>query len=100
MRVLPEFLPVDAVISTICHMDENNLYTGKLDSNCKGESKVRRIREWLTAQGAEADWDACCAYGDSPSDAPMLRLTGHPVMINPKKKLVAALTNAEKRSWR
>lgn len=99
MRLLPEFLPVDDVIATRCPLDEQGCYTGAVDENCKGEEKPRRIRAWLDAQGLTPDWPACRAYGDSLSDAPMLALTGHPVLVDPKPALSARLPAAERVRW-
>lgn len=86
MRVLPEFLPVDAVISTTCEVSGGR-YTGHVGANCKGEEKPRRIAEWLESQGLSINKAASSGYGDSPSDAPMLLLTAAPVLVNPKRKL-------------
>lgn len=86
MRVLPEFLPCDEVICTTCESVDGR-YTGKVGKNCKGEEKVSRICEWLHAQGLSIDKAASSGYGDSPSDAPMLLLTEHPVLVNPKRRL-------------
>ena len=60
---------------------------------------MRRIQAYLQAQGMEADADSR-AYGDSASDAPMLRLTEHPVLVNPKKKLRAAMPEASVVCWK
>lgn len=50
-------------------------YTGKLSTpNCKGAEKVRRIH---AAFGLLQDADVQ-AYGDTPSDKPMLALAGKP----------------------
>lgn len=86
MRVLPEFLPVDAVISTVCETADGR-YTGRIGKNCKGEEKVRRIESWLTAQGLSICKEMSAGFGDSPSDAPMLLLTAAPHLVNPKRKL-------------
>ena len=99
MRVLPEFLPVDAVISTVCET-ENGCYTGKIGKNCKGEEKVRRIRTWLEEQGFSIDKDSSAGYGDSPSDAPMLQLTASPNLVNPKRKLVKLLPTGRILRWK
>ena len=99
MRVLPEFLPVDAVISTVCETADGR-YTGKFGKNCKGEEKVRRIQAWLDEQGLSIDKEHSSGYGDSPSDAPMLLLTGSPVLVNPKRKLRKALPEGRVVRWK
>ena len=98
MKVLPEFLPIDAVISTTCAV-ENGKYTGKIGKNCKGEEKVQRICAWLKERGMDIDKETSAGYGDSPSDAPMLLLTAHPNLVNPKKKLVRAIPNGRILTW-
>lgn len=99
MRLLPEFLPVDDVIATRCTVDAQGRYTGEVEENCKGEEKPRRIQAWLNEQGLAADWPACRAYGDSLSDAPMLAMTGHPVLVDPKQPLAQRLPAAERVRW-
>lgn len=99
MRLLPEFLPVDHVIATCCPLDGQGRYTGEVGENCKGDEKPRRIRAWLEESGFSPDWPACRAYGDSLSDAPMLEMTGHPVLVDPKPALTAHLPDAEQVHW-
>ena len=99
MRLLPEFLPVDDVIATRCPLDGSGCYTGEIGPNCKGDEKPRRIQAWLEEQGLDVDWHACRAYGDSASDAPMLRLVGRPVLVNPKKSLRNILPAAIAVRW-
>ena len=99
MRVLPEFLPVDHVISTVCEV-RDGVYTGKVGKNCKGDEKVRRIQEWLSAQGLSIDKEKSSGYGDSPSDAPMLLLTASPVLVNPKRKLKERIPGGRIVHWK
>lgn len=99
MRVLPEFLPVDAVLSTTCEVKQGR-YTGKVGKNCKGEEKVRRIGLWLESQRRSVDPDASSGYGDSPSDAFMMRLTASPVLVNPKRKLIRRVPEGRIVRWR
>lgn len=99
MRLLPEFLPVDAVLATHCAV-ENGVYTGRVEENCKGTEKPRRIAQWLKENGMELDAEDSGAYGDSLSDAPMLHLVGQPVLVNPGKKLAAAFPKARRVQWR
>jgi len=99
MRVLPEFLPVDHVISTVCEVQDGR-YTGKVGKNCKGEEKVRRIQAWLEEQDLSIDKARSSGYGDSPSDAPMLLLTAAPNLVNPKKKLIRRIPDGQIRRWK
>ena len=100
MRLLPEFLPIDSVIATACMTDGSRRYTGQIGENCKGAEKPRRIKRWLASHGPlTPDWPACRAYGDSLSDAPMLELVGHPVLVDPKKPLRQHLPEAEAVHW-
>ncbi len=99
MHVLPEFLPIDAVISTVCEVQDGR-YTGQMGKNCKGEEKVRRINTWLKDQGLSIDKEKSAGYGDSPSDAPMLLLTAHPTLVNPKRKLIKAIPDGRIVRWR
>ncbi len=99
MRILPEFLPVDAVISTVCEV-KDGIYTGRIGKNCKGEEKVRRISEWLAEQDLSIDRENSAGYGDSPSDAPMLLLTAHPTLVNPKRKLIRNVPHGRIVLWR
>ena len=98
MKVLPEFLPVDAVISTVCEVQDGR-YTGKIGKNCKGEEKVARINAWLQAQSLSIDKEKSAGYGDSPSDAPMLLLTAKPTLVNPKRKLLKRLPEGNIVHW-
>ena len=99
MKVLPEFLPIDAVISTTCEVADGR-YTGKIGKNCKGEEKVRRIQEWMKERCLSIDKEHSAGYGDSPSDAPMLLLTASPNLVNPKRKLVKAIPDGRIHHWR
>ncbi len=99
MRVLPEFLPVDHVICTVCTVADGK-YTGKVQKNCKGEEKVRRIQEWLDGAGMSIDKERSWGYGDSPSDSHMMLLTGHPTLVNPKKGLVQRIPNGRVLRWK
>ena len=56
--------------------EKDGRYTGELSTpNCKGEEKVRRLRGLLDLAGYERIY----AYGDTPSDRPMLALATDPL---------------------
>ena len=90
MRALPEFMPIDAVLSTRCEVGGDGRYTGQVGENCKGEEKVRRIEQYLKENGFVLDMKCSSAYGDSPSDADMMALVNRAVLVNPKKRFAPA----------
>jgi phosphatidylglycerophosphatase C len=68
------------VVATELESDRAGRLTGRLaGANCRGEEKVRRLAA-LYGDPPRLAW----AYGDSPDDAPMLRLARHPVHVGPR----------------
>lgn len=55
-------------------------------ANCKGEEKVRRLKESLSHDNIEVDFKNSYMFSDSLSDLPLLNLVGNPYLINYKKK--------------
>ena len=100
MDRLPAYLPADAVLCTDCHIGADGCFDGHVGANCKGDEKPKRIRRWLKENGLPEKLEDCQAYGDSPSDAPMLAMVGHPVAVNPHRRLTEAVPGAEIVRWR
>ncbi len=93
MRYVAETLDADALLCTPSAAD------GRVAGpNCRGDEKVRRVRDWLKRQGMPLDC-ITAAYGDTPGDAPILRASRHPVLVNAKKKLRRMLPEAEQVTW-
>lgn len=64
----------------------DGIYTGRLAGPfCYGVGKVEAMQE--LARWDNLDLGQCYAYSDSASDLPMLEAVGHPVAVNPDKKL-------------
>lgn len=77
---------VDVIIGTKFRI-ENGFFARKMDGlNCKGEEKVRRLKEYLQANNIEVDYKNSYMFSDSLSDKPLLDLVGNPYLINYKKK--------------
>lgn len=77
---------VDKVIGTKFHM-ENGKFLRKMNGlNCKGEEKVRRLKEVLKKENIEVDFKNSYMFSDSLSDKPLLDLVGNPYLINYKRK--------------
>ncbi|NMM61253.1 HAD-IB family hydrolase [Clostridium sp. P21] len=76
---------VDMVIGTrfTC---ENGKYRRKIvGENCKGEEKVKRLKEVLKKENIEVDFKNSYMFSDSLSDMPLFNLVGNPFLINYKK---------------
>lgn len=77
---------VDKVIGTR-FSTENGLHRNEIiGGNCKGEEKVRRLREVLEKENIEVDFENSYMFSDSLSDLPLFNLVGHPYLINFRKK--------------
>lgn len=70
-------------------------FTGKIESPaCFGPGKVSLARAYAEAQGL--DLSRSYFYSDSHSDLPLLEKVGHPVAVNPSRKLARI---AAERGW-
>lgn len=77
---------VDLIIGTRFKF-ENEKFVRKMDgNNCKGEEKVKRLKEVLKKENIEVDFENSYMFSDSLSDKPLLDLVGKPYLINYKKK--------------
>jgi HAD superfamily hydrolase (TIGR01490 family) len=77
-------LGFDGAIGSTCEI-VGGVYTGKTLRAAHGEGKARALRELAAAEGL--DLTASTAYSDSYSDVPFLEAVGHPVAVNPDRKL-------------
>ena len=76
---------VDKVIGTRFAM-QNGLHRNEITGeNCKGEEKVKRLKEELKKENIEVDFEGSYMFSDSLSDLPLFNLVGHPYLINFKK---------------
>ena len=92
----PVFLPyciefynidvVDKVIGTRFEFKEGKFIRKMLGNNCKGEEKVKRLKEVLSKENIKVDFKNSYMFSDSLSDKPLLDLVGKPYLINYKKK--------------
>lgn len=73
-------------------------FTGRVAGTaCFREGKVRRLEQWLAAQGHKVkDFSESCFYSDSHNDLPLLELVTRPVAVDPDDELLQA---ARRRNW-
>ena len=93
MGYVAEALKADALLCTPSAADGT-----VIGPNCRGQEKVRRMHAWMDQRGLSHDCIAA-AYGDSPGDAPILKTSRHPTLVNAKKKLRRLLPEAEQVTW-
>jgi HAD superfamily hydrolase (TIGR01490 family) len=93
-KEVADSLDIDDVICSMLEV-KNGFLTGRPVGNlCYGVEKLIRLKEYCEKNNnrIEDSW----YYGDSISDLPALEVVGHPVCINPDKKLFKA---AKKNRW-
>lgn len=85
---IAEKLAVDHVLCSEMEI-ESGKFTGKpIGEFCYGEGKLRRLERFCREEGV--DPGLSYFYTDSFSDLPALKAVGHPVCVNPDKKLKKA----------
>jgi phosphatidylglycerophosphatase C len=82
MDYVKDLLPVDEVLAS-----PTDAY-GKVTVTTRHHEKVKRLQSFT--EGMDIDWENSWAYGDSAADLPVMRLTGHPVLVNPKPAMLKA----------
>jgi HAD superfamily hydrolase (TIGR01490 family) len=80
VQVIADDLGFDGALGTIVEVEDGK-YTGRATRSLHAENKARCIRE------LGHDLDASTAYSDSHTDLPFLEAVGHPVVVNPDRKL-------------
>ena len=93
LKHMGPLLQVNAVLAS--PTDE----TGVVTRNTRGEEKVRRLKAWAQAQPFEVDWAASHAYGDSAHDLMVMRLCGHPILVNPKPAMREQAPDLPEETW-
>mgnify|MGYP006266068317 FL=1 len=78
VAVIAAHLGADGAIGTRLAVDPlGRLTGGYLGRNCRGEEKIRRLREWITEQDFDGEPEIY-AYGNSRGDRRLLRAATHP----------------------
>ncbi len=77
-------LGFDGAIGSTCEVVDG-VYTGRSVRGAHGEGKASALRELAAAEGL--DLPASTAYSDSYTDVPFLEAVGHPVAVNPDRRL-------------
>ena len=75
----------DEVLASRAAVDNDGCFTGEITHFNQAQGKADACEALARSRG----WDLseCSAYSDSVSDAPLLRLVGHPYAVNPDRGL-------------
>ncbi len=91
---LAQWLKANWLAAQLCERDGK--FTGALATKpMVGDAKGQAVRDYALRHGI--DLTKSFAYGDSVSDAKMLSQVGHPVAVNPDRRL---LRLAQRNGWR
>jgi HAD superfamily hydrolase (TIGR01490 family) len=94
-EILAQVMTLDGGIGSQFSEVEDGVYTGRpAGLFIYGAGKARAIEQLAAREGI--DLAASYAYSDSASDLPMLRLVGHPVVVNPDRELLGV---AREHGW-
>ncbi len=76
---------VDKVIGTKFALEHGFHRNEIIGENCKGDEKVKRLKEVLKSENVQVDFEGSYMFSDSLSDLPLFNLVGHPYLINFRK---------------
>lgn len=94
VETIAEDLGFDGALGTICEVGADGSYTGRALRALHAEAKADALRELAGVEGYDlvASW----AYSDSHTDLPFLEAVGHPMVVNPDRRLRKI---AARRGW-
>ncbi|WMJ81285.1 HAD-IB family hydrolase [Clostridium sp. MB40-C1] len=100
LKELYNIKEVDKIIGTKFRC-ENGVYHSIIEGeNCKGEEKVKRLKEVLKNENMEVDFKESYMFSDSLSDLPLFKLVGKPYLINYKGNPNKNKDNIEMLKWK
>src|SRR4030043_24194 len=85
-RLMTKSLGIDDMICSELEVIDGYLTGRSVRPLCFGQEKVTRMKEYCEINNTAPD--RCWYYGDSIADFPALSIVGHPVCINPDRKLL------------
>ena len=81
---IAEDLGFDGALGTVIEVKDGK-YTGRAVRSLHAEAKADCIRAVAEREGF--DLAECTAYSDSHTDVPFLEAVGHPIVVNPDRRL-------------
>jgi HAD superfamily hydrolase (TIGR01490 family) len=94
VETIADDLGLDGALGTVCELGPDGAYTGHALRALHAEAKADAVRE--LAERQDFVLSRCSAYSDSHTDLPFLEAVGHPVAVNPDRRLRRI---AARRGW-
>jgi HAD superfamily hydrolase (TIGR01490 family) len=92
-NILARRLGLTGALGTVAETSDG-VYTGRLVGGLMhGQAKAAAVEALAAREGL--DLARCSAYSDSANDLPMLRLVGHPNVVNPDSDLLKQAKNMD-----
>ena len=96
-RPIAALFGINDLIAVELQTDESGWITGEIKGiPSLGEGKLKRVEQWLKAQGLSMSEVQATFYSDSINDAPLMSSVKYPVATNPDERLKAL---AIEKSW-
>jgi len=96
-RPIAALFGINDLIAVELQTDESGWITGEIKGiPSLGEGKLKRVEQWLKAQGLSMSEVQATFYSDSINDAPLMSSVKYPVATNPDEHLKAL---AIEKSW-
>jgi HAD superfamily hydrolase (TIGR01490 family) len=94
VEMIASDLGFDGALGTLCEVGPDGAYTGRALRALHADAKADAVRE--LAEREDFDLSRCWSYSDSHTDLPFLEVVGHPVAVNPDRRLRRI---AARRGW-
>jgi len=96
LNIIANQLNINFAIGTKLEIKKDKFSGRIVPPLCFGKQKVEKLENFLSQKKLKVNFKESFAYSDSIFDLPMLKLVGHPVVVEPDKEL---LKIASKNSW-
>lgn len=93
VREMAELYGFDDYMGSYYVIGEDDTYTGEVVP--MWDSRSKNVAVLHMRDKYDLDLDKCYAYGDTAGDFAMMRLVGHPILVNPTRELINLVTECE-----
>lgn len=93
LEIVAKSLNINFAVGTELEIIKNRLTGRIIPPLCFGQGKVEKVDRFLAEKNLTVDLKGSFAYADGFFDLPVLEMVGHPVAVEPDKKLLEIARN-------